>query len=241
MWKNWWESRQNRLNELQSCYDDLEGDDETALAALKKLRAMGERECLPKVLPLLQNASSPVKVEVCLLVYELGDSANVTAILPLLQGEEQQVVAQAHRTLQKISRWQLPAEYDTWKRWHDAWRDKKSEGLVELLGHPSHALRQMALQELRKRQERGVVSKFIESLADWSEVKPMTREDVRLLCALILVLSEFQSEEAVPMLIDQLKSPLKGVQYSAYNALKSITGQSLPLDPQAWESWASEE
>jgi len=105
--------------------------------------------------------------------------------------------------------------------------DESSRIAARFLTHPSVRVRIAAVKALGRIGGYGVAEK----------VEPLLRDEAQeVQIAAIQVLKNARYEEAVPTLIEMLRSDER-IREEAHKALKVITGKNLSANPTQWEDW----
>lgn len=194
-----------------------------------------DEDVLSSVRRFVSGADPSVLPEAEIAVARLDDADAIPHLISLLSNPMRGVRANALWSLQKISGLGLREDPLRWKAWYreeSQWWVEKSADVLERLRSRKPAEIKAALAEIARRNgHRDVLAQATLAALDASD--PAV---VALACN---VLARLRSRVALARLSPLLDHADAAVQRASWMALKSITGESLPMDSAAWRQLAA--
>jgi HEAT repeat protein len=205
------------------------------------IRAMGESTPEPhtqqEILRIAGSAGSPEVIKEAAMA--LGRWRNVESIpllIQMLSNENEGVKSHAFWALQNISGNRYTMEPARWTAWLDSVKQSepaKLTALIAKLDYGPDATRPLAAEKMASI----VLSrdKAVEALR-----RHLADPDFRTRAACINVMWQFGDAASCADLIPCLRDTQAEVSYTAWRALKDISGKNLPRDHAAWANWLSQ-
>ena len=216
-------------------------DPELDHVALEALAQLGERfpwrvgdEVSKRLRAALRRDEPRLRAAVAHALGRTKDAPSFPALIALLADPDPAVVRAARWALCEISGQTRIGDQAGWQRWLEAeisWWQEAGETRLEALDprdstRLSEALRELSMHPLARESVVDVLSSGL------SELDPAAR---RVAC---LSLARLGSRRAVPALIECLFDPEEELRATAWQALRALTGEDLPPEPQVWEAYA---
>jgi hypothetical protein len=221
--------------------DSIERDEANQLLALSLLSSLADsiprpvdERTVSLVRRLVADSDGEILSEAELAAGKLGDYASIPRLIELLASPRRSVRANALWSLRRLTLLDLrddPAHWRAWYREESAWWAHDSKRVLQKLASADPADVKAALTEVAKRSIRR------EELA-LETLRALERGDAGIAALACHVLGCLRAPVAVPGLVPHLSDRDPAVRTAAWNALKRISGKSLPAEPEAWRALA---
>ena len=213
--------------------------EELAALAISQVRKVGRaqhsevNQAFGELLRHDLNSAEPARCQASIIALgELAHFEAVPQLIHLLQNSES-LREDCLWALRRMTGLRFSDDALRWRRWHEmetAWYERELPYLLRDLHGRNPTRATAAVTAISG--HRIYRHELAEELALALYRAPSARK--RALCA---ALSAMDSEVGVPALLDTLGLPEEEVvRLAAHRALRSLTGLSLPADPQAWEA-----
>ncbi|MFT5289836.1 MAG: hypothetical protein ACI8QS_001732 [Planctomycetota bacterium] len=206
-----------------------------ALAEIGRLAAeltVSQRKALvDQITPYARHEHPGVRAALTRALAELGRREALPVLVDLLADADSSVVTSSHRALVQVSGVQLRADASRWRSWlaaENRWFAEEAPGYLLQLESDSDAAVFDALRELslRRLYRQDFSSRLIDLLEHDSAAVRAHVCDVLAACNI---------ESALPRLAKVLRYDEEPVWRAAWTALKALTGQDHPSDPDQWD------
>jgi hypothetical protein len=221
--------------------DSIERDEANQVLALSLLSSLADsiprpvdERTLSLVRRLVADSDGEILSEAELAAGKLGDYASIPRLIDLLASPRRCVRANALWSLRRLTLLDLrddPAHWRAWYREESAWWAHESRRVLQKLASPDPTDVKSALTEVARRSIRR------EELA-LETLRALDRGDAGVAALACHALGHLRAPVAVPSLVPHLSDRDPAVRTAAWNALKRITGKSLPADAEAWRALA---
>jgi len=214
-----------------------EGLDRIVLEALGNLRPYGDAhglgEAAQSVRVYLSSIHPRLRRQAALSLGSLHDSESVPHLIVLLDDPDRRVQRAAHWALGRISGLELPADPESWTRWHEAeleWFDTRCAALIESLEAAEAARVIEATRLLSLHPVHGmIVAEAIEGLLE--------HDDPLVVFAACAALAKLDSIGSFTLLVQALDDPRDEVRLAVARCLEALTGEHLGVEPDVWFAW----
>jgi len=208
---------------------------------LEALTLLGERfpwrvgdEVAARLRPALGRGTPHVRAAVARSLGRIGDVSSLRGLVAELEESDPALTRAAQWALRTISGEKRISTPEDWQRWFEAessWWQEHGRGSLEAIDPAQPERLSEALREL-----------LDHPLARESTVDALSGAMAELDPAAKLVacgaLARLGSRRAVPCLVECLYDPAEELRRTAWQALRSLTGEDLPPEPQLWETYA---
>lgn len=168
----------------------------------------------------------------------LGRARDVKAVPPLvarLGDDDPDTAHTALWALRELTGQSLLTTREAWRAWLEGertWWNDQGKAEADRLAEGDTAKLATALRDAQKHPlaRAPIVDALLGAL---NGLAPEAKE---LACA---SLAQFGARRAVPALVELLSDDEPGVRAAAWNALRKLTGEDLPAEPQLWEDYAN--
>jgi HEAT repeat protein len=186
---------------------------------------------LKRLYTFLDSSDGRLQRAAAILLARMGDDECCQRLAQLLDNEDELTAATAHTSLKSITGQSFDAVRDQWLHWleqENAWLvdgfAKAEESIAT--GLPENVLAGAAAM-VEHRLYRHRAARALEPA--------FTHDDPTVQKIACDMAAKLGSPFAVPSLIALLENEDESVRTQAWSALKSITGQDLPLDVKRWQ------
>lgn len=189
----------------------------------------------PELLRLARSEHPEVRAAAVLALASTGDAGVVPVLLAALEDPEGVVSRAARAALARVSGLGSSRTAEQWTTWFRTevrwWTEHREEYELVFAGEDA-ALIARATRELGRHPiARGWLSERL-ALA-------LARLEGPYRIGFVRTLEELDSRRAVPGLVDLLFDPDAATRSAAGDALRALTGQSLPSEPRIWERYVN--
>jgi HEAT repeat protein len=216
-------------------------DPELDLAVLEALTRIGERfpwrvgdDVATRLRPALGRGTPALRAGVARALGRIGDVSSIGALVGQLSDADPSIQRAAQWALHEISgetRTRTPEEWQRWFQAESSWWKEQGPGWLEAIDPDEPARLSEAMRELvhHPLARESTVDALAEAMSGLDPAAKLVATGA---------LARLGSRRAVPALIECLYDPSAELRTSAWQALRSLTGEDLPAEPQLWETYA---
>jgi len=181
--------------------------------------------------PHLEDENSGLQRATILALGALEDYPCLPRLIDFLESDDVGLQRNALWALREITDLRFGEQASRWRDWYEAEAEwggigRQRERLRLQSSNPAHAAD--AIREYaRHRLNRHSLAEELESV--------LSRRETPLRIAACQALAELGSVYSMPSLVELMRDPRRALKDAAWEALKRISGEDLPMDPGVWE------
>lgn len=211
------------------------------LAAMEAMAQLGERfpwalgdKVGARLRTVLENGAIPLRAASARALGRTRDPLSVPSLIECLKRGDAGLARAAQWALCEISGQKRPSTPDEWALWFEVertwWKDEGARLLASLESDPptelSATLRTLLAHPIGRDRVSDALATVLPTLDSRSQI------------AACETLAYLEARRSVPALVELLFVPIPEVRQAAWSALRALTGQELPAEPQIWEEYA---
>lgn len=166
---------------------------------------------------------------------KLGDPESFPRFTELLDDNDPKIQRAASWALKELTGNHLQRHREAWNSWYDAELERFAVNLEACDRKLDDSRAAVALDAMRLLGQHKLFRHEVVTII----AEALRHPEPEIIVTACQTLARLESCEAVPHLVDVLFDRDEGVRQAACQALRALTGKTLPADPESWERFVS--